>query len=66
MCIRDRQLWAPRSGVQSCPVGALSPIVRRPSAGAPERALKVLRGGELASLGGVSAIGRRPAHRLEP
>eukprot|EP00969_Alexandrium_andersonii_P160944 7113132-Alexandrium_andersonii.AAC.1 len=36
------QLWVPRSGAHSCPVRALSPIVRRPSGGGPERALKGL------------------------
>eukprot|EP00969_Alexandrium_andersonii_P187866 8301233-Alexandrium_andersonii.AAC.1 len=55
-----QQLGAPH------PVRALSPIVPRPSGGGPERALKGLRGGGLASLWGLSAIGRRPAHRLKP
>eukprot|EP00969_Alexandrium_andersonii_P357362 15448615-Alexandrium_andersonii.AAC.1 len=36
------QLWAPLSGAQSCYVKASSPIVRRPSGGGPERALKGL------------------------
>eukprot|EP00969_Alexandrium_andersonii_P286810 12679140-Alexandrium_andersonii.AAC.1 len=44
------QLRAPRSGAHSCPVRALSPIVLRPSGGGPERPLKGLCGGELASL----------------
>eukprot|EP00969_Alexandrium_andersonii_P235466 10395774-Alexandrium_andersonii.AAC.1 len=56
------QLWAPRSGAQSCCVKASSPIVRCPSGGGPDRALKGLCGGELASLWGVSAIGKWPAH----
>eukprot|EP00969_Alexandrium_andersonii_P322772 14260734-Alexandrium_andersonii.AAC.1 len=57
---------APRSGASSCPVRALPPIVRRPSGGGPERALKGLCGWGLASLLGVSAIGRRPVLRLTP
>eukprot|EP00969_Alexandrium_andersonii_P359014 15452261-Alexandrium_andersonii.AAC.1 len=32
-----RQLGAPRSGAPSCPVRALSPVVRRPSGGGPEK-----------------------------
>eukprot|EP00969_Alexandrium_andersonii_P303511 13417429-Alexandrium_andersonii.AAC.1 len=35
----------PRSGAAGCPVRALSPIVRRPSRGGPERALKGFCGG---------------------
>eukprot|EP00969_Alexandrium_andersonii_P195016 8614910-Alexandrium_andersonii.AAC.1 len=42
-----QQLWAPRSGAPSCPVRAHSPIVRCPSGGGPERALKGICGGEL-------------------
>eukprot|EP00969_Alexandrium_andersonii_P235141 10381829-Alexandrium_andersonii.AAC.1 len=60
------QLWAPRSGAPSCPVRALSPIARRPSGGGPERALKGLCGGELASLRGDSARVRPPVLRLTP
>eukprot|EP00969_Alexandrium_andersonii_P073774 3254407-Alexandrium_andersonii.AAC.1 len=60
------QLWAPLRGTQSCNVKASSPIVRRPLGGGPERALKGLCGGRLASLWGVSGIGKRPAHQLKP
>eukprot|EP00969_Alexandrium_andersonii_P109798 4843810-Alexandrium_andersonii.AAC.1 len=59
-----KQIWAPRSGAQSCPVRALSPIVWCPLGGGPERAPTGLRGGGLASRRGVSAVGRRPASRL--
>eukprot|EP00969_Alexandrium_andersonii_P059474 2619494-Alexandrium_andersonii.AAC.1 len=55
-----QQRWALRSGAQSCPVRALSPIVQCPSGSGPERALKGPCGGELASLLGDSAIGRQP------
>eukprot|EP00969_Alexandrium_andersonii_P232127 10250152-Alexandrium_andersonii.AAC.1 len=60
------QLGAPLRGVPSCCVKASSPIARRPSTGGPERALKGLCGGVLASLRGVSATGRRPVLRLTP
>eukprot|EP00969_Alexandrium_andersonii_P002670 116118-Alexandrium_andersonii.AAC.1 len=54
------QPGAPLRGAPSCNVKASSPIVRRPSGGGPERALKGLCGGVLAFFLRVSAIGRRP------
>eukprot|EP00969_Alexandrium_andersonii_P211317 9333074-Alexandrium_andersonii.AAC.1 len=60
------QLGAPLRGAKSCCAKVSSPIVWRPSGGGPERALKGLCGAELASLWGVLARGRRPAHRLNP
>eukprot|EP00969_Alexandrium_andersonii_P364235 15463691-Alexandrium_andersonii.AAC.2 len=60
------QLGVPLCGAPCCYVKASSHIVRRPSGGGPERALKGLCGGVLASLLGVSARGRRPMSRLTP
>eukprot|EP00969_Alexandrium_andersonii_P336958 14893592-Alexandrium_andersonii.AAC.1 len=60
------QLGAPLRCASSCYLKASSPVARRPSEGGPERALKGLCGGELASLRGDSATGRQPAHRLKP
>eukprot|EP00969_Alexandrium_andersonii_P367278 15470365-Alexandrium_andersonii.AAC.1 len=54
------QRVAARSGAPSCPVRAPSPTVRGLSKGDPERVLKGLCGGGLASVRGVSAMGRRP------
>eukprot|EP00969_Alexandrium_andersonii_P063244 2784809-Alexandrium_andersonii.AAC.1 len=78
MCIRDSpnghrtmgesaltgQLWAPLRGAHSCHVKASSPMVRCPSGGGPERALKGLCGGVLAFLLCVSAKDRWPVLRL--
>eukprot|EP00969_Alexandrium_andersonii_P206909 9140653-Alexandrium_andersonii.AAC.1 len=60
------QVAAPRGGAQSCPVRAPSPMLRCPSGGGPERDLKGLCGGGLASLLGVKALGKRPVLRLTP
>eukprot|EP00969_Alexandrium_andersonii_P282531 12490538-Alexandrium_andersonii.AAC.1 len=47
------QLWAPLRGAQCCYVQASLSTVPRPSGGSPERALKGLCEGELASLWGL-------------
>eukprot|EP00969_Alexandrium_andersonii_P020983 917437-Alexandrium_andersonii.AAC.1 len=59
-----RQLGAPLRGAQNCYMKASPPIVRCPSGGGPERALRGLGGGALTSLRGVPAIGRWPVLRL--
>eukprot|EP00969_Alexandrium_andersonii_P342037 15119308-Alexandrium_andersonii.AAC.1 len=58
------QVWAPLRGAQICYAKASSPIVRRLSGGGPERALKGLCGGELASLWATRSFVRGPCYDL--
>eukprot|EP00969_Alexandrium_andersonii_P336370 14868251-Alexandrium_andersonii.AAC.1 len=57
-CGLTRKLGAPLHSAPCCYVRASSPPARRPSGGSPERALKDRCGRGLASLQGVSTVGR--------